>query len=108
MDNLATSTRLTDEIRQIPRRIYLKIVIYLKCIVDTLLFLRTLVKALLENLEPQSVLKISGAPKRIRASSSALTQKACSMVLKTRQDRFLRLCQSMIATRYINPRSMGI
>jgi hypothetical protein len=58
-----------------------------------------LVKAALVNWLPWSVLKMSGLPKRARASSSAETQNEPSMVLDSRQESTARLAQSMIATR---------
>ena len=57
---------------------------------------------------PWSVLKMPGRPNRDKASSSASMQKSASMVLLSRQDRTLRLCQSMMATKYRNPRRIGM
>lgn len=68
----------------------------------------TLVKAKLVNWLPWSVLKISGLPKRAKASSKAATQKPASIVFDNRQARTFRLAQSMIATRYRNPRRIGM
>jgi len=44
----------------------------------------TLVKGMLVNWLPWSVLKISGLPQRASASSSAATQKLASVVIDTR------------------------
>jgi len=55
-----------------------------------------------------SVLKISGVPKRCTASCRASIQKSLSRVFDTRQDSTRRECQSMMATRYMNPLAMGI
>ena len=46
-----------------------------------------------------SVLKISGLPKRAKASSSADTQNDTSIVFDSRHASTARLAQSMIATR---------
>ena len=48
---------------------------------------------------PWSVLKISGRPNRVRASSRASMQNSASMVFDNRQDRTFRVDQSMMATR---------
>jgi len=53
------------------------------------------------------VLKISGLPKRASASSSAERQNDTSIVFDSRQASTARLAQSMIATRYKNPRPIG-
>ncbi len=53
-----------------------------------------------------SVLNTSGVPWS-RASFRASAQKPVSRVLDNRQATTYRLCQSMIATRYRNPRAMG-
>jgi hypothetical protein len=52
------------------------------------------------NCDPWSVLKISGGPYRLIASSSASTQKSAVMLLEIRQLSTRRLNQSMTATRY--------
>ncbi len=57
------------------------------------------VKAALVIWLPWSVLKISGQPKRARASSSAETQNDTSIVLENRQASTARLAQSITATR---------
>ena len=57
------------------------------------------VKAKPVNWLPWSVLKIAGAPYRVRASSRASVQKPASSVFDSRQARTYRLAQSMIATR---------
>ena len=57
------------------------------------------VKAKLVNCERWSVLKVSGPPWRVIASSRAATQKLASIVLDNRHVRTLRLNQSMMATR---------
>ncbi|GLR91595.1 hypothetical protein GCM10007857_83130 [Bradyrhizobium iriomotense] len=64
-------------------------------------------KAALVNWLPWSVLKISGRPKRAKASSSADTQNDVSIVFDRRQASTARLAQSMIATRYRKPRPIG-
>lgn len=51
---------------------------------------------------------ISGLPYLAMASFRASTQKSASMLLDNRQDNTLRLYQSMIATKYKNPRCMGM
>src|SRR5210317_2184414 len=66
------------------------------------------VKFLLVNCAPWSVLNTSGLPYRRRACSRASTQKSASRVLDRRQERTLRLCQSIMATRYINPWHIGM
>ena len=60
------------------------------------------------NCEPWSVLKISGAPYRAIASSSASTQKSAVMLLETRQLKTRRLYQSITATKYTKPRAIGM
>jgi hypothetical protein len=57
---------------------------------------------------PWSVLKISGHPNRASASSSAALQNSTSMVFDTRQDSTFRVAQSITATKYRNPRRIGI
>src|SRR5262252_7531887 len=54
-----------------------------------------------------SVLKISGRPKRAKASSSADTQNDVSTAFDRRQASTARLAQSMIATRYRKPWPIG-
>ena len=51
---------------------------------------------------------ISGVPYLAMASSSASTQKLASSVFDNRQDKTLRVAQSMIATRYRKPFLTGI
>src|ERR1700756_4178279 len=58
------------------------------------------VKAALVNWLSWSVLKISGRPKRAKASSSADTQNEVSIVFDRRQASTARLPQSMIPPRY--------
>ena len=53
------------------------------------------------------MLKISGAPYRSRASSKASTQNGASIVFDNLQDSTLRVAQSMMATKYKNPRCIG-
>lgn len=74
----------------------------------TLASFSTWVKRGLVNWLPWSVLKISGAPKRARASCSASMQKSASMVLDSFQASTLRVAQSITATRYRKPLRMGI
>ena len=50
---------------------------------------------------------ITYLPKRAIASFSASTQNSASSVFEMRQARTLRVCQSMIASRYRNPRRIG-
>jgi hypothetical protein len=66
------------------------------------------VKATLVNWLPWSVLKMSGRPKRASAASRASTQNAVSMVFDSRQASTARENQSMMATRYRNPRPIGM
>ena len=63
-------------------------------------------KTSLVNWVPWSVLKMSGRPP-LRASYRASTQKPTSRVLERRQETTYRLHQSMMSTRYRNPRVMG-
>ena len=56
---------------------------------------------------PWSVFMISGGPNLAMASFSASTQKSASSVFYIRQARTLRVCQSMMATRYRNPLRIG-
>ena len=70
--------------------------------------LSTPMKSPLVNWLPWSVLKILGLPKRASASSSASTQNELSVVFDSRQLNTARLAQSMIATRYRNPRPIGM
>ena len=51
---------------------------------------------------------MSGLPWLAIASSRAATQKSASIVFDRRQASTLRLNQSMIATRYIQPRGIGM
>jgi hypothetical protein len=60
------------------------------------------------NWPPWSLLKIPGLPNRASASSSAAMQKSTSMVFDNRQLRTRRVAQSITATRYRNPRRIGI
>jgi hypothetical protein len=60
------------------------------------------------NCDPWSVLKISGAPYRAIAYSSASTKKSAVKLFEIRQLRTLRLYQSIMATRYMKPRAIGI
>jgi hypothetical protein len=62
----------------------------------------------LVNWLPWSVLKISGAPKLSIASATAAMQNSTSMVFDTHHASTLRLAQSITATRYKNPRRIGI
>ena len=64
------------------------------------------VNSRLVNWLPWSVLNTSGVP-WFRASPSASAQKPVSRVLDYPQATTYRLCQSMMATRYRNPRAMG-
>jgi hypothetical protein len=57
------------------------------------------VKAAEVNCEPWSVLKISGLPNPVRASSSAARQNDTSIVFDSRHARTARDAQSMIAMR---------
>ena len=57
------------------------------------------VNAWLVNWLPWSVLKISGCPYLVNASSSASTQNAVSMLIDTRCANTLRLAQSTMAHR---------
>lgn len=62
----------------------------------------------LVNCLPWSVSKMPGRPNRDKASCSASMQKPTSMVFDSHQDRTLRLCQSMRATRHRMPRRIGM
>lgn len=65
------------------------------------------VKAALVNWLPWSVLKISGRPKRVKASPSADTQNDVSIVFDRRHASTAWLAQSMIVTRYRKPWPIG-
>jgi len=65
------------------------------------------VNASLVNWLPWSLLKISGVP-RLNARFSASTQKLASKVVETSHASTYRLNQSMIATRYTQPRRIGM
>ena len=56
---------------------------------------------------PWSVFMISGGPNLWNASCNVSTQNPASSVFDIRQASTLRVCQSMIATRYKNPRRIG-
>ena len=60
---------------------------------------RILVNAMLVNWLPWSVLNISGAPKRVSASSNASIQKSVANVIDSRQLSTRRLNQSTMAMR---------
>jgi hypothetical protein len=66
--------------------------------------LSTSVKSKLVNWLPWSVLNISGLPYRDSASAKASTQNPASMVFDSRHARTWRVAQSMMATKYRNPR----
>jgi hypothetical protein len=70
--------------------------------------LRASIQLALVNWLPWSVLNISGLPCLASASFKASTQKSASSVFDSRQARTLRLCQSTMATRYSNPRRIGM
>jgi hypothetical protein len=63
---------------------------------------RTLVNAMLVSWLPWSVLKISGAPKRVSASSNASMQKSVSSVIDSRQLSTRRLNQSTMQGNRVN------
>ena len=56
----------------------------------------------------EGVFMMSGAPYLAMASFSASTQKSASNVFDSRQARTLRVYQSMMATKYRNPRRIGM
>src|SRR5271170_725013 len=66
-------------------------------------FCRAWMKLEAVNCDPWSVLKPSGGPYFVIASSSPSTQKSAVMLSETRQLRTLRLYQPMTATRYTKP-----
>ena len=74
----------------------------------TLASCSTPVQSVLVNWEPWSELNISGGPYLASASFKASMQNPASMEFDSRQLSTFRLCQSMIATRYRNPRRMGM
>ena len=61
------------------------------------------IQSSLVNCDPWSVLKISGRPYFLIASSSASTQKCVVSVFDSRQAKTLRLATSKIAIKYMNP-----
>lgn len=63
-------------------------------------------KLVLVNCEPWSELKISGLPYFASAYLSASTQNPASIEFDNRQLSTFRLCQSMAATKYRNPKSL--
>jgi hypothetical protein len=65
-------------------------------------------EALTGELHPFAVLNTSGLPCTRKASSKQSTQNAASMLLRIRQLSTLLEYQSMMATKYVKPRSKGM